>query len=72
MDRKDKIIQEQKERIIALNEEIQRLHALLSGAGIEEWKQCVYRSRLECISESVAAVAECKEAFERIYRKEDK
>ena len=34
MDSKDKIIQEQKERIIALNEEIQRLHALLSGAGI--------------------------------------
>ena len=34
MDSKDKIIQEQKERIIALNEEIQRLHALLSEAGI--------------------------------------
>lgn len=34
MDSKDKIIQEQKERIIALNEEIQRLQALLSEAGI--------------------------------------
>ena len=34
MDSKDKIIQEQKERIITLNEEIQRLHALLSEAGI--------------------------------------
>lgn len=39
MDSKDKIIQEQKERIIALNEEIQRLHALLSGAGIMKRKR---------------------------------
>ena len=39
MDSKDKIIQEQKERIIALNEEIRRLHALLSEAGISYEKK---------------------------------
>ena len=61
MDSKDKIIQEQKERIIALNEEIQRLQALLSEAGIPYEKKTQEKENVAVQSDLAVKDAETEQ-----------